>query len=356
MQKRILYAVLDWGLGHATRSIPIIRKLLAGGSEVILASDSLALDFLRGEFPHLPYYSLPSYSVQYNSDRLFVNALKNFGRVTAAIRREHAALEEILIRERITAIVSDNRYGCYHREIPSAIITHQLKFTTGSALMDRVAQKMVRQWNQPFDRIWIPDDPTRTLSGHLSESEDQRVRCIGWQSTLTNSELTEVYQVAAVISGPEPQRTRLEKEVRQQLRELNMKCALVRGVKGMNEPRQSGNIAVYDYLDRSGIDRLIAQTNVIVCRTGYSSLMDLQSIGQKAILVPTPGQPEQVYLGKRLQNHPNYVVQQQGRVDIMRGFEELKLVEPETEKYAKEALLHDAISDFLAVEKTGEPV
>ncbi len=355
MRRRILFSVLDWGLGHATRSIPIIRILLAGGCEVVLASDSMALVFLREEFPRLRYYELPAYKVQYNSERIFFNAILNYSKVMTAIRSERKAIEGILAVENISAIITDNRYGCYHPEVPSAIITHQLKFRTGNSLMDRVGEKMVKQWLHPFDRIWIPDDYIRTLSGAMSESDDPRIRCIGWQSTLTNSEQREVFQIAAIISGPEPQRTLLEEEVLGQLRKLPLKCALVRGRQGISEPRQSGNVTVYDYLDRQGINKLMSATSVVLCRTGYSSLMDLQSIGKKAILVPTPGQPEQVYLGKRMASYPNYVVQQPGRIDIKTGYEMLKGVSTYSGHHRDDTLLHDAITDLLALESAGEP-
>lgn len=315
----------------------------------------MALEFLREEFPHLPFHALPAYNVQYNSQRALFNAISNYSKVISAIRNERAAIAPILLKENITAIISDNRYGCFSPGMPSALITHQLKFRTGNGLMDRVGERMVNQWIEPFDHIWIPDDKARTLSGEISASSDPRVRCIGWQSTLSSVERREVFEVAAIISGPEPQRTKFEEEVLAQLKSLQVKCALVRGRQGISEPRQSGNVTVYDYMDRDGINKLMSATRVILCRTGYSSLMDLHSIGKRAILVPTPGQPEQVFLGKRMEAAPNYVVQLQGALDVAEGLEQLKDAGPGQDTQRQEDLLKGALTDFFALKGVKKP-
>jgi predicted glycosyltransferase len=336
MHKRILYCVLDWGLGHATRSIPIIRALLNQECEVVLASDSLALDFLKNEFPALQTYSLPSYDVKYKSTSLFINGIQNLKSIRNAIRAEHAMMDRIVADEKIDAIISDNRYGCYLQGIPSVMITHQLQFKTGNVLQDKGGKMMIQQLIKPFDRIWIPDDAQRTLSGELSMSDDPRVKCIGTQSTLSGmnnngknsseNSSKEEYDITAILSGPEPQRSELENEVRAQMASLKLNCAIVRGVKGDKCERKESNITTYNVLNREEINHMINVSSVILCRSGYSSLMDLHTLGKKAILVPTPGQPEQKYLAERMRSLPKYVVQKQGSINIISAHEILKNV------------------------------
>ena len=297
MGKRILYTVLDWGLGHATRSIPIINGLRSHGCEVVMASDNMALEYLRREFPQLKAYSLPSYGVTYSYRNLMGNALKNSKNIAEAMLSEQRVTNQLVASENIDAIVSDNRYGCYSKSIPSAIVTHQLKFRTGNSILDKATQVMVKKWLTPFDAIWIPDNKQRSLSGVISETSDPRARYIGWQSTVTSRGGGNRFKLVAILSGPEPQRSNLENEVRPQLEAKGEPCVLVRGVSGFDEPRQKGNLTIYDHLDRKSIDRLMGQTTTIFCRTGYSSLMDLACAGMKAILVPTPAQPEQLHLG-----------------------------------------------------------
>jgi glycosyl transferase family 28 len=348
MRKRILYCVLDWGLGHATRSIPIIRSLLDMANEVILASDSLALEYLHKEFPSLLTYDLPSYDVKYRSTSLFLIGIQNMKGIRKAIRAEHDLTGWIAKKEKIDAIVSDNRYGCHVPGIPSALVTHQLQFRTGSSIQDGIGKMTIQRLVKPFDHIWVPDDSERTLSGVLSMSGDSRVICIGPQSTLTRTDDPEQYAIAAILSGPEPRRTEFEAEIRNQFVDLDLNCALVRGVQGKSEAYLEGNITVFDVLDRKGIKQLMNTASIILCRSGYSSLMDLNAIGKKAILIPTPGQPEQKYLGERMKSIPNYVLQQQGEVNIVSATKQLRQVILPREDSTGSELLDNAIGELLS--------
>ncbi len=349
MHKRILYCVLDWGLGHATRSIPIIRTLLDKDYEVILASDSLAMDYLRTEFPALSSYDLPSYNVKYRSKSVFMVGIQNMKRVRQAISAEHEMTRRIAHNEKINAIISDNRYGCYVPGIPSALVTHQLQFRTGSSIQDIIGKMLLKKLIKPFDRIWVPDDPERTLSGVLSMSDDPRVKCIGPQSTLTSTDYPVQHAIAAILSGPEPMRTVFETEVRDQFAHLDLSCALVRGVKGKSEAYHDGNITVYDVLDRNGIDRILNSSAVVLCRSGYSSLLDLQALNKRAILIPTPGQPEQIYLAERLKLLPNYVVQKQGKLNIKSAYHTLLDIQLTPTIREKSVLLDNACDDLFKI-------
>ena len=399
MRKRILYCVLDWGLGHATRSIPIIQSLLRRDCDIVLASDSLALEFLSSEFPSLNSYELPSYDVEYKSDSLILNGIYNFNRIRSAIKAEHALIGHIVKKEKIDATISDNRYGCYAPGIPAIMVTHQLQFRTGNVIQDPIGRMMIKKLLKPFCQIWIPDDERRALSGVLSMSDDNRVRCIGWQSTLTSKRTSldkrtdrrdnegehghidkhdsegkhrhtdrhddesnnrqgdkgfdDVgckFSIVAILSGPEPMRTSFALEIRNQFKALVMNCALIRRVKGGDQMKQDANITVYDFLDRNGINRLMNSAAIVLCRSGYSSLMDLQSIGKKAILVPTPGQPEQNYLGDRMRSNSTYVVQAQKDLNVKSAFHQLENIKTPVSDFANSELLDNAITDLFTLE------
>ena len=158
------------------------------------------------------------------------------------------------------------------------------------------------------------------------------------------------FSIVAILSGPEPTRTSFELEIRKQFKALNLNCALIRGVQGGDQAKQDGNITVYDILDRNGINRLINSASVVLCRSGYSSLMDLQSIGKKAILVPTPGQPEQKYLGDRMTLIPQYVVQEQQALNVKSAFHQLENINTPMSDCANSELLDNAITDLFTVD------
>ncbi len=347
MRERILYCVLDWGLGHATRSIPTIRALISAGCEVVIASDSFALAFLRAEFPSLHSHELPSYDVEYKSEHIIQNGIANSKRMRIAIKAEHDMIGEIVIKEKIDAIISDNRYGCYVPGIPSVLITHQLRFRTGNWFYDTIGRMMIRKLIRPFDSIWIPDTEERTLSGELSMSDDSRVRYIGWQSTLIRKDVDKQFAIAAILSGPEPMRSTLEAEIRTQFEMADAHCVLVRGAQGSDEERDEKGVTVYDVLDREGINQLMNSASIILCRSGYSSLMDLQTVQSKAILVPTPGQPEQIYLAERMKRYPQYIIQLQGEIDIQGAIDQLESVEVNPVQPASSMLIDKAVRELI---------
>ncbi len=321
---RILYCVLNWGLGHASRSIPVIRTLLDEGYTVTLASDGGPLELLRRTFPSLEYHALPSYNIHYPSRHVLINALSQLHKMLLAVRAEHKVINRLMAEYGYDLMISDNRYGCYHPAVPSVLITHQLRNLTRTAAMSKPGELLVDNYLRKFDQIWVPDTPDHALSGKMTDYASPKVRFVGYLSDVPFAPSPRRYQVAAILSGPEPQRTLLENEIRPQLPLLHGSTVLVRGVVEDAAPVMEGNLTIYPYMERKGIAMLLNSAEVIVCRTGYSSLMDLMKVGAKAILIPTPGQPEQIYLGEQLQGHQQFVVQHQGRVSIAEGVKELR--------------------------------
>ncbi|HLF65856.1 MAG TPA: glycosyltransferase family protein [Saprospiraceae bacterium] len=322
--KKILYCVLNWGLGHATRSIPVIRALQAKGYEVEIASDGGPLTFLRKTFPDCQSHALQGYNITYPTSSVFLNAISQLRNMFRAVSTERRQIAALVTQHKYSAIISDNRYGCYHPSIPSILITHQLRNLAQTSLMSKPGEWLVNGYLRHFDEIWIPDTPDRMLSGKLTDVSMKKVRFIGHLSDQVYSPMEKQNDIAAILSGPEPQRTKLEEEILPQLANYPGKCVLVQGLITHDPPRQEGNVTIYPYLDRPAINMLLNSSEVILCRTGYSSLMDLLQVGAKAILIPTPGQPEQIYLGERMQEYEQFVVQKQGGVDVVEGIEHLK--------------------------------
>jgi uncharacterized protein (TIGR00661 family) len=309
--KTVVVAPLDWGLGHATRCIPIIEELIARQSQVILASSGRALALLRKEFPALNATELPGYAPVYpeKSSMVWKMATQLPG-FLSVVRSEHARTEEIVRKYHVDIVISDNRYGCWSDSAHTILITHQ-----SNVLMPRRfgwlspwVKKMVRSHIERFDACWIPDFPDARLTGTLTSfgKHDFNVPLvhIGPLSRFaprTDSEIR--YDVAAIFSGPEPQRTILEKIIEPQLRQSGLRFFIARGLPGeaVNNARTKENAA--DFLTSSELENLLASSSVIISRSGYSTIMDLARMGKKAILIPTPGQTEQEYLASQLKKN-----------------------------------------------------
>lgn len=303
--KRVLVAVLDWGLGHAARSIPIIHALQAQGCQVHIASSGAALEFLRREFSGERMFDLPAYNPRYATVLpLWLVLSAQLPRLWYIIRKEHDAVEQIIQSHDIHVLISDNRYGCWSKKIPSVFITHQ-----GNIRTPRLVRRAVRMCNEQlidhFSEVWVPDDPTSLLSGTLSSFEEYRrpprATWIGLLSGFKRSEEATRYHIAGICSGPEPQRTALEKLLRQEFERTGVRSVLVCGKPGETEGDKGGQqLDILPFAERSRLQEIYNQSEYIVGRSGYSTILDVYAAGKKAIFIPTPGQTEQCYLAERL--------------------------------------------------------
>jgi len=329
---KIFFPVLNWGLGHASRSLPLIREYLGLGHEVICASDGEALTMLRKELQDQMVLQLPGYDILYGSRFMPYNMLKHGPGMLRTIRTEHELTKAIVAHHRIDCIVSDNRYGCYHSGVPSALITHQLQVFTGQKLLDAYIRRQIRAWFKKFNEIWIPDqEPPGNITGDLSGIQTHPIPkfYLGVISELTCTPSKGQYDAVAVISGPEPQRTHFEHMVIKQLSALDGKYAVVRGKPDVEEPvKTEGNLTIFPYMTRAELSGLLAQTEVVISRSGYTTLMDLAKTRHKGILCPTPGQYEQIFLADRLANLGQCVYKRQENLDLKLALSEVTGVKP----------------------------
>ena len=384
---RVLVAPLNWGLGHATRCVPIIRGLLAEGHKVVIAADGYPLRFLRREFPHLEWVEFEGLKVEYSDSESQVGAmLRQLPSFLRGIWREHKELKRIVEAYNIDVVVSDNRFGLWCRDAYSVYMTHQLmvKMPRGLQWMEMCVWRLHRWFIKHYDECWVPDvEGEDNLSGDLSHKYPllKNTRFIGvlsrfsaekveWEDVRVEAEaldLKERYDVVAVLSGPEPHRSNLEFEIasmhnaqptvlsnsekcimhnltpsaslvplRQgdnsgvaevackeegenigklltpsalrarppktggQYGALNPKLLIVQGLPAddLRLAEHKDGVDYIPHLPTGLLQWYMQEAKEIVCRSGYSSIMDLCTIGRKAHLIPTPGQTEQIYLAE----------------------------------------------------------
>ena len=304
-KKRILVAPLNWGLGHATRCIPIINALIDHDYEPIIASDGVALQLLKKEFPDLEAIELPSYTIKYSKKgyhfklRLIMDAPK----ILKTIKAEKRVIKTILKTHRISGIISDNRFGVLSKKIPSVFISHQINVLSGNTtwISSKLHQKLIRK----FDECWVPDlKKEPNLSGKLGHLKKNQLnlKYIGPLSRFNDFDSKTIYDVLVMLSGPEPQRAMFEEQLLQQLETYKGKVLFV---KGIIEDRQSitkkGDIIIYNFMQSKELEKAINESEMVLSRSGYTTIMDLAKLNKKAFFIPTPGQFEQEYLAKRLQ-------------------------------------------------------
>lgn len=319
--KRILICPLDWGLGHASRCIPIIRDLTAAGFEVVIAADRAPFDLLSKEFPLLERLRFPAYKISYKYS-MPLNMLISLPRILLGINKEHKLLAQIIRNCKIDLVISDNRFGLWNANIPCVFITHQLMIKCPPYL--RFLEKTLHQINMRFvkkySQTWVPDfQGTMNLSGDLSHRFPlvKNTFFIGPLSRFANmrDEIMpiEKFDVLIILSGPEPQRTIFENILLKQLTPLtNLKTIILRGLP-LNKDSIAcpAHVKIFPHLDSKNLFAFMNAATLIISRSGYSSIMDFAAIGKNTILVPTPGQTEQEYLAEVLkENKMAYSVSQ----------------------------------------------
>lgn len=306
-QKNILVAPVFWGLGHATRCIPIIRQLLNFNFNVILASDDAALHLLQKEFPNLEAIELPGYHIRYPKKGYFfkLKLISQLSTILKSVRQEHKKLKEFLEEKNIHGIISDGRLGLYSDKFPSVYVTHQLQLYTGKTTF--ISSWYHRKLMEKFDAIWIPDsiNPVVGLSGKLGHPKKlpENAKYIGPLSRFHKRDLPKTIDYLVILSGPEPQRSMLEKVMIKELQDSAKKIVLVQGkIEAEQTRRKIGNIEIVNYMSSEELEQNLNQCEYVISRSGYSTIMDLARLEKKAFFIPTPGQYEQLYLSKRLKH------------------------------------------------------
>ncbi len=326
--RRILVCPLDWGLGHATRCIPIIRSLIERKTEVFIASSGSALGLLKLEFPTNVFFELPPYDPEYAVTGSMVGKmLRQLPKFKRTISAEHRAIEEFVRKNEIEVVISDNRYGCWASGIRSTLITHQLNLVMpdGFGWASYGVNWLLRKQIENFDAIWIPDQPGSHLTDPFYKQIIADQQYIGWLSRFEWEPSTETgYQIVAIVSGPEPQRTELEKEIRRQLKSVNAKSLLVLGQPGHTTCVQEGNVMIVNHLPAMELQKAIRNADLIVSRSGYSTIMDLIALKKNAVFIPTPGQPEQTVLANYLDKKGIIVARSQENFDLREAIEASK--------------------------------
>ena len=302
---KIAFGVCSLGIGHATRSSPIISKLMSEGHEVVLISYSRAAELLRREFPEAKMYEIPDFPIEYprEAHQFIPYFFTHANKIARFMIKSHKVFLRIHEREKFDLIISDSRFDIFHRNVPSYLIIHQLRIMVPMASIRFGTEIYTRYISRFFNKLIVPDFQENSLSGRMSHGmrliEREKIEYVGPLSQFRKRDLPRDLDVLISISGPEPQRTIFEERVMSSLDSINGNVAVTLG-----RPEREGERArenVYHFLTREDREVLMNRAKLLISRSGYSTIMDLYVVGGKAMFVPTPGQPEQEYLARYLE-------------------------------------------------------
>lgn len=352
----VLVSPMDWGLGHATRCIPLIHELLAQNCRVVLAASGAGKTVLEAEFPHLEMLSIPGYEIEYAATGwgLAVKIVAQIPKLLSAIKEEQEWLEKVVEEKGINAVISDNRYGLHHPGIHSVFMTHQLRIQAPLQLAEEILQDINYRYIQQFDECWVPDAAgEENLAGELSHPvamPDVSVRFVGPLTRFaTQTQTTGGNYLLFLLSGPEPQRSLLENRLLQDLEDYTEPVVLVRGLPGTAESISvASNVTVYNHLPAAKLEMVILGASLVVARCGYSTVMDLAALKKRSILIPTPGQTEQEYLAAHLMKNNFAFCVEQKKFSLQRVLSLASQFEYRSFAADRDNLLSEVVAAFVA--------
>jgi len=308
---KVFVSPLNWGLGHSTRDIPIIEELLRRGHEVTIGTSGNALTLLKREFPECDFITFKDYPAPYSSTRFFLPKFAaSIPILLRALARERKKLDEILSVNKFDLIISDNRMGVYSHDIPSYFISHQLRFSLPQYLylfemLTIPANSFV---HVKFDGVIVPDiypwAGQPNLSGKLSRSRldatNKRAYFAGIFTSTRKMNLDEDLDYLIIVSGPEPQRTKLEEIILKQVQKLpGEKVVLLGSPQKERHEKLDEHTTVHSYLSTEDKVELMNRARFLITRSGYTTMMEMVELDKKhGLFIPTPGQTEQEYLSR----------------------------------------------------------
>lgn len=356
----VFVSPLSWGLGHATRDIPIIEELLHQGHNVTVGSSGNALALLQRECPQCDFLPIKDYPAPYSSSSFFLPAFAaGLPALLWAIRLEKKRFNEILDRNSFDLIISDNRMGVYSERIPSYFISHQLRFSMPRPLypLELLTMPFNSLFHRCFTGLIVPDispcGGDKNLSGKLCRSRIKstikRSYYAGILTSTRKMNLKEDLDCLAIVSGPEPQRSALEEIILKQIQKLpGEKAVLLGSPRQERHEKLDASTMVHSYVSAEEKARLMNRARFIISRSGYTTMMEMAELDKRhALLTPTPGQTEQEYLSRYYVREGWFLSRSQYRLDLAedvkaampyRGFPEMAKTEENVKRLYREVL------------------
>lgn len=305
----IVYSICSWGLGHATRSLPVLRRLIKENHHLTVISSGSSLRLLKEELKDsVVYEDIPDYPmlISKNTEQFIAKSMVYWPLFIKRMEDGLQQLGKLLKKQSCDRIISDGRYDMYSKSIPSYFISHQIR------IMNPLRLKMIERGSETFNQFFfkrfqdiiVPDYKDHNLSGDLSHNlrkiDETKLHYVGVLSDFSKQNLNKDIDYFVSISGPEPQRSMLEEKIMEQINELSGSIVVSRGkIEDENNP-ELDHMTIYSYLPKEKREEILNRSHMVISRSGYSTIMDLAVIGTKALMIPTPGQIEQEYLAKHL--------------------------------------------------------
>ena len=358
---KIIYAVCSWGLGHATRSLPVIRKFITEGNEVAIISNGRTLELLKKELgDNIEYFDIPDYPMllSENSRQFMAKSIIYWPTFIARMESGLQRLKKILENRKCDRIISDARYDMYSTTIPSFFISHQMRIMNPLRfdMFERGSEIFNLFFFKRFAGIIVPDYTEDNLSGDLSHNlkkiNENKLHYVGVLSDFKKKQTKRDIDYLISISGPEPQRTMLEEKLLPQVDDLKGNTIVTLGKTESMVKFNKKGIETYSFLPKEIREDFLNRSKLVISRSGYSTILDLAVIGTKALMTPTPGQVEQEYLGQYHNKKGTFYSVQQEKIELIKDVEIAKKMSGVIRKCDVDKSVENIINIVATVEKS----
>lgn len=351
---KIIYAVCSWGLGHASRSLPVIRKLIDEGNELTIISHGRSLELLKKELGKQAseYIEIQDYPMllSENSRQFMAKSMIYWPTFIKRLRKGFVKISKILEHKKYERIISDARYDMYSRRIPSFFISHQIRIM--NPLRIKIFERSMENFNlfffKRFCGVIVPDYKEDDLSGDLSHNllkiNEDKLHYVGALSDFKKKNIKKDIDYMISITGPEPQRTMFEEKMLTGIDSLNGKIVVTLGKSENIEKFKKGDTETYSFLTKKDREDFLNRAKLVISRSGYSTILDLAVIGTKALMTPTPGQIEQEYLSRYHNKKGTFYSVNQNKIDLARDVKTAEKTEGVTRKCDVEKTVENIIN------------
>lgn len=326
---KILFGVFDWGFGHATRDTPIIQELLKRKNEIHIISTGNALKLLRNKFGNkCSFYDIPSTAQLYSKKGSFqVNFVISLPSILGVMRKARVETKKIIDKEKFDIVISDCRYDVYDSPSNSYLINHQLRFV-GPFGTETILEKWLASQMKHYKYIFVPDFSKNNLSGRLSHNlkyvPASKIKYIGILSHVKKKKVKQDIDYFISLSGPEQTRIDLERKIFSQLNVLKGKVVIAGGNIRKDSKKLFSNVEFYSFLDSQQQEDMMNRAKFLIIRSGYTTIMELAELDKSALLIPSPTQTEQEYLGEYLLENKFFYSVSQEDLDLSQDLKDIK--------------------------------
>lgn len=318
--KKALFSVSSLWLWHATRTLVLINHFLDKWFEIDIISFWNALNYLRTELSNkkVKFIEIEDYPLleRWKWLKFYYYLILDLVKTNIVIKKENNYINNS--KEKYEFIFSDWRYWIYSKNIPSFLLTHQLAFVMPKWL--QIFSKLSDYFNyvcfKKFDYIFIPDynDMNNSLAWELSHPKwvkklpHQYIWILSsfydadkWE----NEKIDYLFSISWYLLD---EKQNFVNRLLEEAKELDgKKVFILWDTKNNYKKELENNITVYSFVSWKERKKLYLNSQVIISRTWYTTIMDLVELWKKAILFPTPNQTEQEYLSMFLSKNNIFV-------------------------------------------------